>query len=165
MLQLLAVVVGVFARLGVVGTVALISGTSIFISLLSSVSLLLLIARWKEDKYRNASELYRFEAGRPVRTDFGFHSVGSRSDLNPWLSVGILVAESAVEGVTPVGVRGCRIGRGEDGVAAGGGEADMMLAADRGLFESLRRQASLQYRMEFEGVDICLSHMALCVSQ
>lgn len=49
-----------------------------------------------------------------------------------------------VEGVTPVGVRGCSIGRGEEGVAVDGGEADMMVAAERGLTESLRRQASLQ---------------------
>lgn len=49
-----------------------------------------------------------------------------------------------MKGVTPVGVRGCRIGRGEEGVAIDGGEAGMMLAADRGLLESLRRQASLQ---------------------
>lgn len=58
--------------------------------------------------------------------------------------MGILVTGEYVEGVTPVGVRGCSIGRGEEGVAVDGGEADMMVAAERGLTESLRRQASLQ---------------------
>lgn len=47
------------------------------------------------------------------------------------------------------------------GVIGGEGEVDMMFAADNGLLESLRRQASLQYRIELQGVVICFSHMAL----
>lgn len=50
--------------------------------------------------------------------------------------------------------------RGEDGVTEAGVDADMMFAAESGLLESLRRQASLQYRIELQGVVICFSHKA-----
>lgn len=63
--------------------------------------------------------------------------------------------------LTPVGVRGWSMGRGEVGVEGGDVGAAMILAAESGLLESLRRQASLQYKIELHGVDICFSHMAL----
>ena len=77
----------------------------------------------------------------------GFHSVGSRSDLASWESVGILMA-----GIGRVGVIGATMVRGERGGEVGvGGEAvmagamvDMFVTegreAERGLRESFRRQ-------------------------
>jgi hypothetical protein len=64
--------------------------------------------------------------------------------------------------MVPVGVRGGRIGRGEEGAELGGVVVgDIAAAANAsGLQESLRRQASLQYRIELLGVRICFSHMA-----
>jgi hypothetical protein len=66
--------------------------------------------------------------------------------------------------MVPVGVRGARMGRGrgEDGTDVGGVIGGDIAAAARasGLNESLRPQASLQYRSELLGVKIWFSHMA-----
>lgn len=78
------------------------------------------------------------------------------------MSAGILETEPSVLVVYPVGVRGTRMERGEDGGGVVGDVvADMMLAAERGFLPSFLRQASLQYSKELEGVAICFSHMAL----
>lgn len=69
----------------------------------------------------------------------GFHSVGSRSDLASWVSVG-----SRMEGIisvgTLVGVIGATIVRGERGGETGGVVDMEGIDAERGLQESLRRQ-------------------------
>jgi len=46
--------------------------------------------------------------------------------------------------LTPVGVRGWRIERGEVGVVSSELDVDVIIAAERGFFESLSWQASLQ---------------------
>ena len=64
--------------------------------------------------------------------------------------------------MVPVGVRGASIGRGEEGAEFGGVFVGDIAAAAKasGLQESLRLQASLQYKIELLGVRICFSHMA-----
>jgi hypothetical protein len=75
--------------------------------------------------------------------------------------VGILTGEVDPD-MVPVGIRGRRIGRDEDGAELGGvvGGDMAATASSSGLQESLRRQASLQYKIELLGVKICFSHMA-----
>lgn len=72
-----------------------------------------------------------------LRSNTGFHSVGSRSDLPSWVWLGF-VAKG-----TRVGVIGATMVRGERGGDAGG-DVDMVdiegRDAERGLQESLRRQ-------------------------
>jgi hypothetical protein len=64
--------------------------------------------------------------------------------------------------MVPVRVRRGWMGRGEDGTELGGviGGDIAAAASASGLHESLRRQASLQYKIELLGVRICFSHMA-----
>lgn len=89
MLKLLVAVVGVLARLGVVtmlfklAWLRCIYGREIWAFSFSSK--VFVLARWNWERYRKASEL------RASLLPFGFHSVGSRSDLALWLSAGILI--------------------------------------------------------------------------
>lgn len=79
----------------------------------------------------------------PRRCNFGFHSVGSRSDLASWMSGGILEETEAVDSnEAPVGMRLGRIIRGEEGAEDGGEIGGLIASAERerGLEESLRRQ-------------------------
>lgn len=71
----------------------------------------------------------------------GFHSVGSRSVLDSWASVGIRMEGIGLVG-SLVGVMGATIVRGERGGEVGGVvDMDMEgMDAERGLQESLRRQ-------------------------
>lgn len=79
----------------------------------------------------------------PRRCIFGFHSVGSRSDLALWRSAGILEEQEEVEAIeAPVGMRLGRSGRGEEGVDVGGEIEGVIACAERerGLQESFLRQ-------------------------
>jgi hypothetical protein len=94
---------------------------------------------WNWERYDQASEEARDEL---ERSNTGFHSVGSRSDLAVWDVVGILI-----EGMR-VGVIWGTIVRGERGGEVGGvvvifEEVDIDIEgrdAESGLQESLRRQ-------------------------
>lgn len=73
----------------------------------------------------------------------GFHSVGSRSDLASWVSVGILMGGIGLNG-TRVGVMGATMVRGERGGDVGGVVVfieDMLviegMEAESGLHESV----------------------------
>lgn len=77
----------------------------------------------------------------------GFHSVGSRSDLAWWASLGIRIEGIELVG-TLVGVMGATMVRGERGGEVGGVVVEVMddmlvmegMDAESGLQESLRRQ-------------------------
>ena len=75
-------------------------------------------------------------------SNLGFHSLGSRSALALYGPLGIAIAADVI----PVGLRGRRMGLGEDGAEIGGVFVEVIATAakDSGLQESLRRQASLQ---------------------
>lgn len=83
------------------------------------------------------------EDGVRLASITGFHSVGSRSVLASWVSVGIWMEGIVLVG-TRVGVMGATIVRGERGGEVGGVVEDMLdmegMDAERGLQESLRRQ-------------------------
>lgn len=74
--------------------------------------------------------------------------------------MGIRAREEEVEEIdeweAPVGMRVGRSGRGDEEAELGGDIEGVIAPAeresDRGLLESFRRQASLQYRMELLGV-------------
>ncbi len=101
----------------------------------------------------------------PRRCNFGFHSVGSRSEVELWRSVGILEEEEDADVYeAPVGMQLGRIGRGDGGAELGGEIVGVVAPAERerGLQESFRRHLSTWLEEKYKNYQIAqVTHASL----